>query len=178
MTRRRYVALDGQDRGPLGQRHDRRRPGGTAPGAAAATSRRFQLQAAITALHVQAADPASARSGPQIAALYGALAHFDPSPAVEVNRAAAVAFADQSAGGARPPRAAPRRSALADYQPLAATQAELRRRLGDVDGATAAYRRAIELTENRVERDELRRRLAAIGGPQEQWPDGRPIFPI
>ena len=162
----RYVALDGQDRArwdsatiaegleALHRALRLRHPG------------RFQLQAAITALHVQAADPA-ATEWTQIAALYGALAHFDPSPAVEVNRAAAVAFATNPQAGLdllEPLLADP---ALADYQPLAATQAELRRRLGDVDGATAAYRRAIELTENRVERDELRRRLAAIGGPQE-----------
>jgi RNA polymerase sigma-70 factor (ECF subfamily) len=50
--------------------------------------------------------------------------------------------------------------ALADYQPLATTHAELLRRHGDRDGA--AYRRAIGLTENHIERNELLRRLASI----------------
>jgi RNA polymerase sigma-70 factor, ECF subfamily len=54
---------------------------------------------------------------------------------------------------------------LAAYQPLAATHAELLRRTGDVDGAVAAYRRAIELTENEVERDELMRRLGSMDEP-------------
>jgi RNA polymerase sigma-70 factor, ECF subfamily len=122
---------------------------------------RFQLQAAITALHIQAADPGAAE-WTRIAALYGALAQFDPSPVVEVNRAAAVAFATNPEAGLdllEPLLADP---ALADYQPLAATHAELLRRHGDRDGAAAAYRRAIGLTENHVERDELLRRLASI----------------
>jgi RNA polymerase sigma-70 factor, ECF subfamily len=157
----RYVALDGQDRDlwdsatisegleALHRALQLRRPG------------RFQLQAAITALHIQAADPGAAE-WTQIAALYGALAQFDPSPVVEVNRAAAVAFATTPEAGLdllEPLLADP---ALADYQPLAATHAELLRRHGDRDGAAAAYRRAIGLTENHVERDELRRRLASI----------------
>jgi RNA polymerase sigma-70 factor (ECF subfamily) len=160
----RYVALDGQDRDlwdstTIGHGLDAlqralrlRHPG------------RFQLQAAITALHVQAADPGAAE-WTQIAALYGALAEFDPSPVVEVNRAAAVAFATHPQAGLdllEPLLADP---ALAGYQPLAATHAELLRRRGDVGGAAAAYRRAIELTENRVERNELMRRLASIERP-------------
>ncbi|HET6950892.1 MAG TPA: hypothetical protein VFI47_10980, partial [Acidimicrobiales bacterium] len=52
--------------------------------------------------------------------------------------------------------------ALAAYQPLHAAHAELRRRLGDRSGAAGAYRRAIELSANAVERDELERRLAAL----------------
>jgi RNA polymerase sigma-70 factor (ECF subfamily) len=156
--RGRYVALEVQDPGrwdaaaieegleALHRALRLRRPG------------RFQLQAAITALHIQAAD-ADATDWTQIAALYGALAELEPSPVVEVNRAAAVAFATTPRAGLdllEPLLADP---ALARYQPLRATQAELLRRDGDIVGAAAAYRRAIELTDNAVERDELRRRL-------------------
>jgi RNA polymerase sigma-70 factor (ECF subfamily) len=54
--------------------------------------------------------------------------------------------------------------ALDDYQPLHATYAELLRRNGDRVGAARAYERAIELTNNIVERAELQRRLGALRG--------------
>jgi RNA polymerase sigma-70 factor (ECF subfamily) len=121
----------------------------------------YQLHAAITALHVQMPDADEDAWG-QIAELYGALARINPSPVVEVNRAAAVGFA---AG----PEAAlailvPLLSdpALQRYQPLYAVHADLLRRVGDVDGATAAYQRAIALTTNAVERTELERRLRKL----------------
>ena len=51
---------------------------------------------------------------------------------------------------------------LERYQPLFSAAADLRRRAGDNGGARAAYERALELTENAVERAELSRRLAAL----------------
>jgi RNA polymerase sigma-70 factor (ECF subfamily) len=160
----RYVALSEQDRDLW--------DGATIANALEALHRalrlrcpgRFQLQAAITALHVQAADP-GATEWTQIAALYGALTEFDPSPVVEVNRAAAVAFATNPQAGLDLLGPLLTDPALEDYQPLAATHAELLRRQGNLEAAMAAYRRAIELTENRVERDELLRRLASIEEP-------------
>jgi RNA polymerase sigma-70 factor, ECF subfamily len=121
----------------------------------------YQLQAAITALHVQAADP-DATDWRQIAGLYGALAELDPSPVVQLNRAAAVAFADGPGDGLdllAPLLADPK---LAGYQPLHATHAELLRRAGETDRAAQAFARAIELSSNAVERAELQRRLAAL----------------
>lgn len=52
---------------------------------------------------------------------------------------------------------------LANCQPLYAAQAELLRQSGDHGAAQAAYRRALELSSNAVERAELARRLAALG---------------
>jgi len=52
--------------------------------------------------------------------------------------------------------------ALAGYQPLHAARAELLRRAGDHRGAADAYRRAIALSGNAVERAELDRRLAGL----------------
>jgi RNA polymerase sigma-70 factor (ECF subfamily) len=52
--------------------------------------------------------------------------------------------------------------ALERYQPLHATHAELLRQAGDVAAAAAAYERAIALSANAVERDELERRLQAL----------------
>ena len=53
----------------------------------------YQLQAAITAVHIQAPD-AESTDWAQIASLYGALAQLSPSPVVELNRAVAVGFAE------------------------------------------------------------------------------------
>jgi hypothetical protein len=52
----------------------------------------YQVQAAITALHIQGTD-AGAADWAQIAELYGVLAILSPSPVIELNRAAAVGFA-------------------------------------------------------------------------------------
>ena len=58
----------------------------------------YQLQAAIAALHAQAAS-VEETDWPQIALLYGSLARLDPSPVVEVNRAVAVGMADGPLAG-------------------------------------------------------------------------------
>lgn len=121
----------------------------------------FQLQAAITALHIDAPDP-ERTDWTQIAELYGALARVSPSPVIEVNRAVAVAFASGPSAGLEllgPLLEDPR---LEHYQPLHAAHAELLLRGGDRAGAARAYERSIELSANAVERAELERRLHAI----------------
>jgi RNA polymerase sigma-70 factor, ECF subfamily len=121
----------------------------------------YQLQAAITAAHVEAPDSEST-DWERIAELYGALAKVSPSPVVEVNRAAAVAFARGHQAGLELLEPLLREGVLHDYQPLHATHAALLRRAGDTGGAARAYRRAIELTDNQVERAELERRLGEL----------------
>jgi RNA polymerase sigma-70 factor (ECF subfamily) len=121
----------------------------------------YQLQAAITALHIQAADP-DATDWARIADLYAALGRLSPSPVVQVNHAAAAGFAHGSEVGLdllRPLLADP---ALRQYQPLHATHAELLSRSGDKPAAAQAYQQAITLTENAVARSELRRRLDTL----------------
>jgi RNA polymerase sigma-70 factor (ECF subfamily) len=121
----------------------------------------YQLQAAITALHLQNGQ-ADETDWATIADLYGALARLKPSPVVEVNRAAAVGFAGAALDGLRllePLLADP---ALQNYQPLHAAHAELLRRAGELTEAGRAYERAIALSGNAVERDELARRLADL----------------
>jgi RNA polymerase sigma-70 factor, ECF subfamily len=158
----RYVALGDQDRG----RWDAERiaKGGRILEAALRLGRPgpYQLQAAIAALHDEA--PAFEQTDwPQIAALYAALARMDRSPVVEVNRAVAIGFADGPAAGLEVLEAAARDRRLNGYQPLHAARADLLRRLGDAPGARAAYARAMALTDNAVERAELRRRMGALG---------------
>jgi len=151
-----YVALDDQDRsrwdrGRLTEglsRLDRavrlRRPG------------EYQLQAAITALQMEAPGPDWA----QIAELYGALARLNPSPVIELNRAVAVGLAAGPAAGLE--LLEPLLGELENYQPLHAAHAELLSRAGDAEAAARAYERAIALSANAVERAELERRRATL----------------
>jgi RNA polymerase sigma-70 factor (ECF subfamily) len=116
----------------------------------------FQVQAAIGALHAEAPSW-DATDWPQIAALYGEL---PPSPVVTVNRAAALAMADGPHVGLALLATLDGDERLDRYQPLHATRAELLFRAGDADGAAAAYRRAIDLTQNVAERQALEGRAA------------------
>jgi RNA polymerase sigma-70 factor, ECF subfamily len=122
----------------------------------------YQVQAAIAALHARAPRPEDT-DWPQIAALYGTLAAMTPSAVIELNGAVAVAMADG------PDRALPLVDALAaeldTYHLFHAARADLLRRLGRGDEAAAAYRRALELAANPMERVFLERRLAEVTDP-------------
>jgi RNA polymerase sigma-70 factor, ECF subfamily len=154
----RYVTLADQDPGRWDA--DLLRAGRTSLDRAVGLRRPgpYQLQAAITALHVQGAAGGNT-DWAQIAALYGALAAHTPSAVVEVNRAAAVGFADGPEAGLRALAPLLSDPALQRYQPLHATHADLLRRAGDPASAAIAYRQAIDLSTNAVERVELLRRL-------------------
>jgi RNA polymerase sigma-70 factor (ECF subfamily) len=157
----RYVALEDQDRSLWDQ--DRIREG-LAKLERAVRRRRpgeYQLQAAITALQIQAPD-AESTDWAQIAELYGALGRLNPSPVVELNRAVAVGLASGPAAGLELLEPLLDDPALERYQPLYAAHAELLSRAGDAEGAAPAYERAIALTANAVERAELERRLGAL----------------
>ena len=123
----------------------------------------FQVQAAIAARHDAAATPGET-DWPQIAALYGRLAELAPSPVVELNRAVAIAMADGPAAGLARLDGLASDERLAAYSYFHAARADLLRRLDRGGAAAAAYRRAIELTTNEVERAFLVRRLREVGG--------------
>ena len=123
---------------------------------------RVVAAARVTALQMQAPD-AESTDWAQIAELYGALAKLSPSPVVELNRAVAVGFADGSAAGFALLAPLLTDPTLERYQPLHAAHAELLRRAGDATGAALAYERAIALSANAVERDELERRVRSLG---------------
>jgi RNA polymerase sigma-70 factor (ECF subfamily) len=125
----------------------------------------YQLQAAIAALHCQAAR-AEETDWPQIAALYGELLRLRPTPVVALNRAVAVAMARAPEDGLRLLDEPDLASALDRYHLYHSARADLYRRAGRRAEAAAAYRRAIALTTNGIERAYLDRRLGEVEEPE------------
>ena len=121
----------------------------------------YQLQAAIAALHDEAAT-AGDTDWRQIATLYRALRAVAPSPVVELNLAAAVAMADGPAVGLAMMDGIAASGELERYPYLHAARADLLRRLGRWSEAETAYRRALGLTANGIERAYLERRLVEV----------------
>ncbi len=121
----------------------------------------YALQASIAALHANA-KTAKDTDWPQIAALYDALLRMHTSPVIEVNRAVAVAMARSLEEGLALLDELERREELEEFHLLPAARADLLRRLGRMGEATNAYRRALSLATNDIERRFLRRRLAEI----------------
>ena len=113
----------------------------------------YQLQAAIAAAH------AEDRPWTEIAALYDRLAELDPSRVVRLNRAVAVALSGRIDEGLD---LMEELEGLEGYHLLHAARADLLRRIGRAEEAGAAYRKALELTGNDVERRYLERRLLEV----------------
>jgi RNA polymerase sigma-70 factor, ECF subfamily len=155
------VRLDEQDRGAWdaaliaeGHRLVRERlAAGVAPG-------RYQILAAISAVHTSARD-ARDTDWSQVVALYDQLVRLDPSPIIALNRAIAVAELD----GPEVALATVDRLAgkLAGYHAYHAARADLLRRLGRSQESRAAYDRAIELAGNTAETAYLTRRRDQLG---------------
>ncbi len=115
----------------------------------------YQLEAAIASVHAEGTTDWDA-----IARLYQELGSLTQSPIVELNRAVAIAMAGSADQGLD---LIARIEGLDDYHLLHAARADLLRRLGRRDEAAGAYRRALALAPNPVERDFLERRLAEVG---------------
>ena len=118
----------------------------------------YSVQAAIAAVHAQAAC-AGETDWPQIVALYDVLLRMQPSPVVELNRAAAVAMAEGCAVGLRLLDGLEERGELRGYYLLPAARADLLRRLGERAAAATAYREALGLVSHDVDRRFLAKRL-------------------
>lgn len=158
------VTLDQQDRGAwdrelIAEGHAlvrERLASGRPPG-------RYQVLAAINAVHTDAADARDV-DWSQVVALYDQLTRLDPSPVVALNRAIAVGELDG------PHVALAQVDALAErldgYHALHATRADLLRRLGRSPEARAAYDRAIGLARNSAESAYLTRRRDELGPAQ------------
>ncbi|WP_336216231.1 RNA polymerase sigma factor [Nonomuraea sp. LPB2021202275-12-8] len=121
----------------------------------------YGVQAAIAALHDEAADVATT-DWPQIVALYDVLLALAPSPVVELNRAAAMALRDGPAAGLALLDALAGEPRLRAYSPYLTARADLLQRLGRLSEAADAYREALALAGTEPERAHLRRRLRAV----------------
>jgi len=126
----------------------------------------YQLQAAIAAVHDDA-PVAGATDWGEIAGLYEALARHAASPVVELNRAAALSMAEGPDRGLPIVETLIGDGELDGYHLLHATHADLLRRLGRRQEAALAYRRALDLTANRAERDFLAARLREVEAPTQ-----------
>ena len=121
----------------------------------------YTLQAAIAAVHAEA-PVAAATDWAHIVGLYEVLMRAEPSPVVELNRAAAVAMRDGPAAGLALIDTILGRGDLADYPLAHSARAELCRRLGKTGDARASYERALGLTRQEPQRRFLERRLAEL----------------
>jgi RNA polymerase sigma-70 factor, ECF subfamily len=158
------IALDEQDRGAWdaaliaeGHRLVRDRLAAAAAGVAPG---RYQILAAINAVHTSARDMRDT-DWSQVLDLYDQLVRLDPSPIVALNRAIAVAELD----GPEVALAAIDRleERLAGYHAYQATRADLLRRLGCRHESRSAYDKAIELAGNTAETAYLTRRRDQLG---------------
>lgn len=121
----------------------------------------YTLQATIAGIHATAPS-VEKTDWAQIVLLYDMLLAANPSPVVELNRAIAVAMRDGPAAGLALVEAILERGELENYHPVHAARADLNRRLGRIEEAAAAFRRALELARQGPERRFLERRLAEV----------------
>ena len=121
----------------------------------------YQIQAAIAACHSTAAR-ADDTDWREIAALYGELLRYEPSPVHEANRAVAVAMAEGPAPGLVILDAVGHDPLLARWPTLHVARADLLNRLGRLDDAVAAYRTALQLDPGPAERTFIHRRLQRL----------------
>lgn len=157
------VTLDEQDRGAwdaalIAEGHALVRDRIAAVSAGQGRPGRYQILAAINAVHTSAKDVRDT-DWAQVVALYDQLASLDPSPIVALNRAVAVAELD----GPEVALAVVDRLDLGGYHAYHATRADLLRRLGRSAEARAAYEKAIALAGNSAEIAYLTRRRDQLG---------------
>ncbi|MDM3869898.1 RNA polymerase sigma factor [Porticoccus sp. W117] len=121
----------------------------------------YQIQAAISALHNQAANFANT-DWQQIELLYWRLQQLQPSPVVELNRVVAHSFSVSPASALDQLQPLLECQELASYQPLHAAHADILRRAGQVNEAHQAYNHAIKFSTNAAERQFLESRQASL----------------
>jgi len=121
----------------------------------------YQLQAAIAAVHDEAARFEDT-DWDQILGLYEHLGRLAPGPMVELNRIVAVAMVHGPEAGLRQLAAAEARPGLAGHHRLDAVRAHLLELAGDREGARVAYRQAARRTLSLAEQRYLESRAARL----------------
>ena len=155
------ILLQDQDRTLWNQRHIAEGSGLVDRALASRRIGPYTIQAAIAAVHANAAS-ANATDWDEIVALYDILLHSEPSAVIELNRAVAVAMRDGPEAGLALVDGIFARGDLQDYHLAHAARADLCRRLGNTVQARVSYQRAIELVRQAPERRFLERRLAEL----------------
>ena len=122
----------------------------------------YTIQAAIAAVHADAAN-AAATDWHQIVELYDALLRIEPSPVVALNQAVAVAMRDGPEAGIEIIDDILANGDLADYHLAHAARADLCRRLGRTADARESYELALALAKQEPERRFLHKRLQELG---------------
>jgi len=121
----------------------------------------YQLQAAIAAVHAEAAT-ACETDWKQIAALYSVLSASQSSPVVSLNHAVAIAMSESLEQGLALIDNLGSSGELDSYHLYHAARAELLRRMGRNREARESYHRGLALTTNGVEIRYLRRRISEL----------------
>jgi predicted RNA polymerase sigma factor len=129
----------------------------------------YQLQAAIAAVHDEAATAAET-DWPQILALYGVLEHVSPGPVVTLNRAVALAMVEGPRAGLALLDTLQRDESMTHTHRLDAVRGHLLELAGDTAAARESYRRAARMTRSVAEQQYLALRAAALTGPTEARP--------
>jgi RNA polymerase sigma-70 factor (ECF subfamily) len=122
---------------------------------------RYSCEAAIAQVHVRAQHYEDT-DWHRIVQLYDALIEINPSPIVEINRAAAIAMRDGPAAGLEIMDEIIGRGALSDYRFAHAARADMYRRLGRIEEAKSAYSDALALTQQEAERRYIAGRIAEL----------------
>jgi RNA polymerase sigma-70 factor (ECF subfamily) len=155
------ILLENQDRSLWSQAQIREGQALLERAAASGPVGAYTIQAAIAAVHAEAAT-AAATDWQQIVALYDMLLQVEPSPIVDLNRAVAVAMRDGPEAGLALIDDILASGDLADYHLAHAARADLCRRLGWTVEARESYERALALARQEPERRFLQKRLAEL----------------
>ena len=121
----------------------------------------YQLQAAISATHAEAATPAET-DWHEIAGLYQELMRLGPSPIVALNHAVAVAMSDGLETGLAQIEKIGASGELEQYHLFHAARADILRRMGRRSESAKAYAAALRLVTNQVEKNYLQERLKQV----------------
>jgi len=121
----------------------------------------YQLQAAIAAVHGEAAR-AEETDWPQILALYGLLEHMSDNPMVTLNRAIAAAMVQGPAAGLEMLKPLDSDSKLQGHYRLDAVRGHLHEMAGDDERALLHYRAAADRTTSIPERHYLHSKAARL----------------
>jgi predicted RNA polymerase sigma factor len=127
----------------------------------------YQLQAAIAAVHDEAARPEDT-DWPQILALYDLLNRMSDNPMVALNRAIAVAMVHGATKGLELLDALRDDARIAEHYRLDAVRAHLLELAGDREGAVRHYRAAAGKTGSLPERNYLLTQAAHLSNAPQQ----------